>query len=115
MPRRRAKERGQASVELIVAIPVIVLCTLVAAQLALAGYALWTAGTAARAGARAAHVGGNVRAAAKSAIPEPFRGRAELDSRGRVDVRVLTPSLVPGLGRLPVHASTMLDPIPGDG
>lgn len=115
MPPGRARERGQASVELIVAIPVIVLCTLVAAQLALAGYALWTAATAARAGARAAHVGGDARTAAKSAIPSPLRGRAELDAAGEVEVRVSPPSLVPGLPRIPVEASARLDPAPGDG
>ena len=57
-----AERRGQASVELVAAIPALVLVTLLVAQLALAGYALWSAGVAARAGARAAYVGGRRRA-----------------------------------------------------
>ena len=56
---RHDGDKGQASVELVAAIPALVLVALMAAQLALAGYALWSAGVAARAGARAAYVGGN--------------------------------------------------------
>jgi hypothetical protein len=48
MARQRG-ERGQASVELIAALPALALVTLLVAQLVLAGYALWSAGVAARA------------------------------------------------------------------
>src|SRR3954453_24189564 len=63
---RRAfrRDRGQASVELVAVVPVLLLVTLVVAQLAVAGYALWSAAAAARAGARAGYVGGDAEAAA---------------------------------------------------
>jgi len=41
---RVGEEDGQASVELVAAVPVVLLVTLVVAQLAVAGYALWSAG-----------------------------------------------------------------------
>ncbi|MBA3866912.1 MAG: pilus assembly protein, partial [Solirubrobacterales bacterium] len=46
------RERGTASVELIAVVPFLLLALLVAAQIALAGQALWSASVAARAGAR---------------------------------------------------------------
>src|SRR6266498_3315637 len=73
---RPLEERGQASVELIAAVPVLLLVTLLVAQLALAGYALWSAGVAARAGARADYVGGDAEAAARSALPLVLRSRS---------------------------------------
>jgi hypothetical protein len=103
-------ERGQASVELVAVIPVLILGLLVAVQMALAGWALWTAGVAARAGARAAHVGGDPEAAASSAVPAPLRSEAEVDVGGRVEVRVSAPSLVPGVPRIPVTAAARLAP-----
>jgi len=45
-------ERGTASVELVAAVPFLLLALAVAAQIALAGQALWSASVAARAGAR---------------------------------------------------------------
>ena len=52
-------EEGTASVELVAVVPFLLLAILVAAQIALAGQALWSASVAARAGARAALVGGD--------------------------------------------------------
>ena len=101
---RRDGEGGQASVELIAAIPALVLVTLLVAQLALAGYALWSAGVAARAGARAAYVGGDGERAARSSLPRPLREGATLSDRRGVRVRVRVPWLVPGLPRVPVTA-----------
>jgi hypothetical protein len=101
---RRGGERGQASVELIAAIPALVLVTLLVAQLALAGYALWSAGVAARAGARATYVGGDGDRAARASLPAPLRRDAMVRDRNGVRVEVRTPSLVPGLPRVPVTA-----------
>ena len=101
---RRGGERGQASVELIAAIPALILVTLLVAQLAIAGYALWSAGVAARAGARAAYVGGDGERAARASLPEPLRRDAEVSDRHGVRVQVRAPSLVPGLPRVPVTA-----------
>ncbi len=68
MSRRAAsssrREEGTASVELIAVVPFLLLAVLVAAQIALAGQALWSASVAARAGARAAAGGGDPVAAA---------------------------------------------------
>ena len=101
---RPGREDGQASVELIAAIPALALVTLLVAQLVLAGYALWSAGVAARAGARAAYVGGNAGRAALASLPSALRDDASVDAGDGLAVRVRTPSLVPGLPRVPVTA-----------
>jgi hypothetical protein len=103
MVRGRAQS-GQASVELVAAIPVLLLVTLAVAQLAIAGYALWSAGAAARAGARARYVGGDARAAARRSLPSPLRRGATILDRDGVSVRVAAPSLVPGVPSVPVTA-----------
>jgi hypothetical protein len=112
MPRwRRIPHGGQASVELVAIVPALLIGVLIAAQLGLVGWALWSAGAAARAGARAAHVGGDVEAAARSALPSPLRDGASVSDRDEVGVRVRVPALVPGLPRIPLSASAAL-PIP---
>src|SRR4029078_527903 len=93
---RRAfrRDQGQASVELVAVVPVLLIVTLVVAQLAEAGYALWSAraggrrgrachalggsGEAARAGARAGYVGGDAEAAARHSLPAPLRHGAHV-------------------------------------
>lgn len=100
MPTRRAGGRehgelGTAAVELIAAIPFLLLALALAAQLALAGQALWSAGVAARAGARAALVGGEAAKAARRALPPPLRRGARIEADGEVSVRVAVPRLVP--------------------
>ena len=102
--RRGGDEGGQASVELIAAIPALALVTLLVAQLVLAGYALWSAGVAARAGARAAYVGGHAGRAALASLPSALRDDASVDAADGLAVRVRTPSLVPGLPRVAVTA-----------
>jgi hypothetical protein len=110
------EERGQASVELIAALPVLIGVVLLAAQLAVVGYSLWSAGSAARAGARASHVGGDPAAAARSALPGPLEAGARFTAAdGSMRVRVLAPSLLPGVPRIPLDASTALGPGNGDG
>jgi hypothetical protein len=89
-------------------IPFLALAVLVAAQIALAGQALWSAGIAARAGARAALVGGAPARAAKRALPAAMRPGAEVESGGGVSVRVPVPRLLPRLPRLMVGAETGL-------
>src|SRR5436190_23617346 len=110
---RARDEGGQASVELVAAIPVRLVVTLVVAQLAVAGYALWSAGAAARAGARAGYVGGNATAAARRSLPAPLRHGADVKDSDGVRVRVRAPSLVPGLPSVPVTAHSGLGT--GDG
>jgi hypothetical protein len=106
------REEGTASVELIAAVPFLLLAVLVAAQLALAGQALWSAGVAARAGARAALVGGDAAAAARRALPPSLREGAEVrESGAATTVRVAIPRLLPALPRLTVGTESGL----GDG
>jgi hypothetical protein len=102
-------EEGTASVELIAAIPFLALAVLVAAQLALAGQALWSAGIAARAGARAALVGGDATKAARRALPPSMRDGAEVDGGSEVSVRVGVPRLLPMLPRVMVGARSGLE------
>jgi hypothetical protein len=107
------REDGTASVELIAAVPFLLLAVLVAAQIGLAGQALWSAGVAARAGARAALVGGDPKVAARRALPATMRAGAEVGGGDPVLVRVAVPRLLPGLPRLMVGAKAALEP--GDG
>jgi hypothetical protein len=100
-------------VELVAVVPFLLLAVLAAAQLALAGQALWSAGVAARAGARAALVGGDAAAAARSALPPSMRRGAEVEDEGRVLVRVAVPQLIPSLPRVRVSAASGLEPSDG--
>lgn len=102
------REEGTASVELVAAVPFLLLAVLVAAQLALAGQALWSAGVAARVGARAALVGGDATAAARRALPPALRQGAEVREAGAVSVRVAIPRLLPALPRLMVGSESGL-------
>lgn len=108
-------ERGQASAELVAVVPMLVASVLVAAQLAAAGWSLWSAASAARAGARSAHVGGDAERVALGALPEPLREDADVEQEGSFRVRVSVPRLMPGLPRLPLSAAARLDPLAGDG
>lgn len=106
------REDGTASVELIAAIPILLLAFLVAAQIAVAGYALWSAGVAARAGARQALIGGDVVAAARGALPPSVRDGAKVDA-SELSVRVAVPRLLPALPKVIVGARTQLGPSGG--
>jgi hypothetical protein len=105
------REEGTASVELVAAVPFLLLAVLVAAQLALAGQAFWSAAIAARAGARAALVGGDAALVARRALPPVLRSGAEVRDADAVTVRVMVPRLLPALPRLMVGAESGL----GDG
>ena len=102
------REEGTASVELIAAIPFLLLAVLVAAQLAIIGGTLWSAGVAARAGARAALVGGDAGAAARQALPSAFRAGARVSEGEGVAVEVPIPRLLPALPRMTVGAKSGL-------
>ncbi len=123
MPPRAGKaahgEEGTASVELVAVVPFLLLALLVAAQIALAGQALWSAGVAARAGARAALVGGDASTAARAALPPSMREGVRVEEGGGVEkevgieVEVEVPRLIPSLPRLRVGAGSGLEG--GDG
>lgn len=94
-----AREEGQATVELLAAIPLLVLSGTIALQLLLAGYALTLADGAAEAGALAIAAGQPPRAAAEVSLPEWADDRVEINVRGgEVTVRLRPPSLLPPIG-----------------
>ncbi len=111
--RSFGREGGSASVELVTTLPFLGLALLVAAQIAIAGAALWAAAISARAGARAVAVGGEPAPAARRALPLPLRDGAKVSDRDGVEVRVRVPELVPGLPHLAVGARSSLEE--GDG
>ena len=117
MPPRAGKaahgEDGTASVELVAVVPFLLLAVLAVAQVALAGQALWSASVAARAGARAAVVGGDPAAAARAALPPSMRERAKVDDEDGVEVRVEVLRLIPSLPPVRVGAASSLEG--GDG
>jgi len=106
-------EEGTASVELVAAVPFLLLAVLAVAQIALAGQALWSAGVAARAGARAALVGGDASGAARSALPPAMRAGAKVVDEDGVGVEVAVPRLIPSLPPLRLEVRSGLEP--GDG
>src|SRR4051794_38008860 len=95
-PRRARSEIGQASVELVAAVPFVLLCALVAWQLALTGQTAWLCANAARVAARAEAVGRDARGAARGALPASLRrGLVVTHVRGgAVRVRVRLPLLL---------------------
>jgi hypothetical protein len=108
-----ARARGQASVEFVALLPALAAFLALAAQTAVVGWALWAAGNAARAGARAQEVGGDGRAVARRALPGALRSGATVLDRDGVRVRVRVPALVPGISLPPVSASSKLGDRPG--
>jgi Flp pilus assembly protein TadG len=102
------REDGTASVEMVAVVPFLLLAVLAAAQIGLAGQALWSAGVAARAGARAALVGGNAEAAARRALPASMRSTADVSDADAVSVRVEIPRLLPLLPTIQVGAKAAL-------
>ena len=105
-------QRGQASVELVVVLPLLFVLVAAAWQAALAGQAVWLSGAAARAAARASAVGGDAVAAARGSLP-PELARQVAVRRGRdgaVELSLGVPALV-GDGRLAtVHARARFAP-----
>jgi hypothetical protein len=81
-------ERGQASIELVAMLPVVLLVGAVVWQLALAGHTAWLTAHAARAAARADTVGRSPREAARSALPRALEDELEIDRLERGGVRV---------------------------
>jgi hypothetical protein len=102
-------EEGTASVELVAAVPFLLLAVLAVAQIALAGQALWSASVAARAGARAAVVGGDPAAAARAALPPSMRREAKIEDEDGVEVRVEVPRLIPSLPPVRLSAASSLE------
>lgn len=101
------REDGQATVELMGALPAVLVAVLVVWQLALAGHTAWLAANAARVAARAELVGEDPRAAARSALPAGLERGLEVErtQSGATRVRVPIPIVHHGW-RSPVMVSS---------
>jgi hypothetical protein len=90
---------GQAAVELVALLPLVVAVALAILQALAAGVAVELAGHAAQSGAVALAEGRDGEAAARAALPGWARSRLTVGVDGtRVRVRVTPPSLLPGAG-----------------
>jgi hypothetical protein len=107
-----AEERGQASVELVAALPALLLAAMVALQLLAAGYALTLADGAAEAGALALVSGDPAAEAARAALPGWAKEDVAVSVRGgTVTVRLSPPSPMGSLAdRLAVTSSASARP-----
>jgi hypothetical protein len=107
----RAPERGQATLELLGLLPILLAVALAAAQLLAVGYSSVLAGNAAEAGALALAGGGDPGAGARQALPGWSRAHARVSvSGGKVQVRLRPPALVRALAaRLEVSASAAVE------
>jgi hypothetical protein len=108
---RGGSQRGQASVELLGAVPIVVVLGLAALQLLAVGYASVLAGNAAEAGALALAGGADARAAVRGALPGWSRAhtRVSVDG-GRVEVRLRPPSPLRALAeRLEVSSNATVE------
>ena len=96
----RRSERGQAAVELLATLPLVLLVALAVTQLMAVGYTSVLAGNAAEAGALALAGGGDPRAAARSALPGWSRARGQVAVKGgEVTVQLRPPALLRTLSR----------------
>jgi hypothetical protein len=104
-------ERGQASLELLGLLPLLVAVALAAAQLLAVGYSSVLAGNAAEAGALALAGGGDPRASARDALPGWSRVHARVSvSGGEVRVELRPPTFLHALaGSLEVSASATVE------
>ena len=93
-------------------LPALVVCVLIAGHAVAAGWALWSAANAARAGARADLVGRDAVEAARGALPAPMRRGATVTIGSRTRVAVRVPALLPGARPGKLSASASLDAEP---
>jgi Flp pilus assembly protein TadG len=105
-------QRGQATVELVALIPLLVLLAAGVWQAAVLGHVAWSAGAAARAGSRAAAVGGDARAAALRVVPAAARAAARVrEARdGAVSVTVPVRAVAGGATLARVTSTARFEP-----
>jgi hypothetical protein len=103
--------RGQASVEMLGAVPVVLLLGLVFLQLLAVGYAAVLAGNAAESAALAVAGGGRAVEAARAAVPGWSRAHMRVAvTGGHVEVRMQPPAALGALARqLEVHAEATVE------
>lgn len=106
------REHGQATIELLAAVPLLLVAGAISLQLLLVGYAMTLADGAAEAGGLALAAGRPAREAAAESLPAWAEDRAEIAVRGGgVTVRLAPPSLLPAVAdRLAVTSSIYARP-----
>jgi hypothetical protein len=106
------REVGQSTVELVAALPALLLAALLALQLVATGYALTLADGAAEAGALALAAGRSAPVAARQALPGWAEDEVSVSVQaGRVTVRLRPPSPLPTIGdHLTVSSSAAVRP-----
>ncbi|MET9256772.1 TadE/TadG family type IV pilus assembly protein [Streptomyces sp. NPDC003717] len=110
----RVRDRGQAALEYLGFLPVLIVVAMAAVQLGLVAYAAQQAGTAARAGARAASLSESAQGACARAVSERLSvtcgGGAAGADEVTVTARVGIPTIVPwNLGDATRTATMPLD------
>ena len=110
----RSPERGQATVELVAALPALLLAALVSLQLLAAGYALTLADGAAEAGALALASGDSADDAVRDALPGWAKQDVSVEVHGgEVSVRLRPPSPFRAIAdRLEVTSTASARPAP---
>ena len=99
------RENGQASVETVALLPLVVLVGALLWQVVVAGQTLWLSAAAARAAARAAAVSADPVAAARAALPPRLEsGLRVREEGGGVGVAVRVPSVLSGGSIATVHS-----------
>ena len=110
--RHPRSDSGQATVELVALLPILVVVVLAAWQVAVAGHAVWSAGAAARSAARAHAVGADAAGAARRLLPRRVRAHARVrtgdDGEVRVDVPI--PAVVGGGSLFTTSAAARFEP-----
>jgi hypothetical protein len=96
----RGDQGGQASIEFLGALPLVLVLAAFATQALAVGYASVLAGNAAEAAALAVAGGADPQAAARAALPAWSRSRARMTVEGgEVRIRLRPPALLSALGR----------------
>jgi hypothetical protein len=110
-------ERGQASVELMAVLPLVLVLVALAWQAAVAGQAVWLSGAAARAAARAHAIGADPLAAARASLPPALSHlvRVHAAGDGAISLSLGVPAVVGGTRLATVHARARFAPQRGRG
>lgn len=106
------EERGQATVELLAAVPLLLIAGAISLQLLLVGYTLTLTDGAAETAALALAAGRPAKSAAHDSLPSWAAGKAEIAVRGgEVTVRLAPPSLLAAVAdRLAVTSNSYARP-----
>ncbi|MFB8772449.1 TadE/TadG family type IV pilus assembly protein [Streptomyces broussonetiae] len=99
--RSQRRDRGQAAIEYLGFLPVLLVVAMAGIQLGIIAYTAQQAGTAARAGARSASLDGPVQQTCQNAVSSWLAdgtgcATADLGEEVRVTATVDIPSIVPG-------------------